>query len=651
MNPAACTFDLTYFTNRRRTTLATFMAALLLACWPAAGQRGMTDGQWIAYSGDRGSTKYSTLDQIDRGNVENLTVAWRWSSPDNDILEENPSKVPGSFKVTPIMVDGVMYTSTTYGIAVAIDPATGETLWVFDPQVWKGARPGNLGFNARGLAYWEDGNGVGRIIIGTNRGYVYAVDARTGELLQEFGDGGRIDLMVGLRHARDRRNLFSISPATICRDTIVMGAGLNDRPTLIEMTPGDVRGYDVRTGELKWTFHNPPREGELGNDTWKDGSAEYTGNSNVWTHMSADEELGLVYLPFGTPTNDFYGGHRKGQGLFAESIVCLDADTGELKWYFQHVHHGIWDWDLPTAPTLIDITVDGRDIKALAQVTKQGFLWVLDRTNGEAVWPIEERPVPQTTVEGEETWPTQPFPTKPAPFTLQGSTPDLLVDFTPEIKAKALEILKEYNYGPIYTPPLAGEDSKVTLVHPGWGGGGNWMGASVDPETMTIYIPSLNNAVSTYTLVKPDAARSNFDYIGKLGRGPQGPEGLPLFKPPYLHVTAIDLKTGEHAWEIPIGDGPRDHPLLKDLDLPPLGDFGRGFPLLTRSLLFIASSGVDKPNFRAIDKATGDVIFEYELPGSPSGTPMTYSVNGRQYIVTAVGGGRRPAELVALSLP
>ena len=471
MDPAPCTFDLTYFTNRRRTTLATFMAALLLACWPAAGQRGMTAGQWIAYSGDRGSTKYSTLDQIDRGNVENLTVAWRWSSPDNDILEENPSKVPGSFKVTPIMVDGVMYTSTTYGIAVAIDPATGETLWVFDPQVWKGARPGNLGFNARGLAYWGEGDGVGRIIIGTNRGYVYAVDARTGELIQGFGDGGKIDLMVGLRHARDRRNLFSISPATICRDTIVMGMGLNDRPTLMEMTPGDVRGYDVRTGELKWAFHNPPRKGELGHDTWKDGSADYTGNTNVWTHMSADEELGLVYLPFGTPTNDFYGGHRKGQGLFAESIVCLDADTGELKWYFQHVHHGIWDWDLPTAPTLIDITVDGRDIKALAQVTKQGFLWVLDRTKGEAVWPIEERPVPQTTVEGEETWPTQPFPTKPAPFTLQGSTPDLLVDFTPEIKAKALEILKEYNYGPIYTPPLAGEDSKVTLVHPGWGGG------------------------------------------------------------------------------------------------------------------------------------------------------------------------------------
>jgi quinoprotein glucose dehydrogenase len=259
--------------------------------------------------------------------------------------------------------------------------------------------------------------------------------------------------------------------------------------------------------------------------------------------------------------------------------------------------------------------------------------------------------VPQTTVPGEETWPTQPFPTKPAPYTPMGATKDMLIDFTPELHAKAVEILEQHNYGPVYTPPLAGEDAKMTIVHPGWGGGGNWMGAAFDPESMRIFVPSLNNAASTYKLVKPDAARSNFDYIGQLGRGPEGPDGLPLFKPPYLHVTAIDLTTGEHAWEIPIGDGPRDHPAIAHLKLPPLGDFGRGFPLATKSLLFITSSGADRPNFRAIDKKTGAIVHEMTLPGSPTGTPMTYSINGRQFIVSAVGGGRDPAALVALAIP
>lgn len=330
--------------------------------------------------------------------------------------------------------------------------------------------------------------------------------------------------------------------------------------------------------------------------------------------------------------------------------MCLEAKTGKMVWYFQHVHHGLWDWDLPTAPLLVDTVVDGRTIKALAQPTKQGFLWVLDRTNGEPVWPIEERPVPQTTVPEEETWPTQPFPTKPAPFTQQGATEDILINFTPELHAKAVEILKTYNAGPIYTPPEMEEGGKMTIVNPGWGGGGNWTGASVDPESKIIYVPSTNGSASTYALFKPDAARSNFDLMARLGRGPQGPDGLPLWKPPYSHVTAIDLKTGEHLWEIPIGDGPRNHELLKDLDLPPLGGRSRGFPLLTKSLLFITNGGTSESNFRAIDKVTGDTVWEHTLAESPSGTPITYAVKGKQYIVTAVSG-RGSAKLVALSLP
>lgn len=625
---------------------------LLFICAEAFSQEGAANNEWAAYSGDKGSTKYSPQDQINAVNVETLKVAWTWDSPDNPIAKANPSKMPNAYKVTPLVVNGVMYANTTYAIVSAINPTTGETLWQFDPKVWEGARPGNLGFNARGLAYWEDDKGNGRIILGTNQAYLYAIDAKTGTLIEDFGENGKIDLLATLRRKNNRRNIFSISPAIIANDVLVIGAGLNDRPILKEMTPGDVRGFDVRTGELLWTFHNPPEKGEVGYDTWKDGSAEYTGNSNVWTHMSADEELGYVYLPFGTPTNDFYGGHRKGDGLFAESLVCVESRTGKLVWYFQHVHHGVWDWDLPTAPALIDITVDGKDIKALAQETKQGFLWVLDRVTGKPVWPIEERPVPQSTVPGEETSATQPFPSKPAPFTPMGSTEDMLIDFTPELREKALAILKEYNYGPVYTPPLElKDDAKMTIVHPGWGGGGNWNGMSVDPETNMAYIPSSNNSISTYGLVKPDPARSNFKYIANLGRGPQGPEGLPLFKPPYSHVTAIDLNTGDHVWEIPIGDGPRDHPALKDLNLPALGGFGRGFPLLTKSLLFITNGGTKEANFRAIDKKTGKTVWEMTLESSPSGTPMTYQAKGKQYIVVATGGGRNPAQLVALSLP
>ncbi len=635
-------------------------AAVAVICVAtASAQKGAAGGEWPYYSGDLGSTKYSPLDQINKDNVEDLVPVWKWDSPDNEIAAANPSKMYFGYKGSPLVVDGVMYTVTGYNLAASIDLKTGKTLWTFDPKVWEGPRPGNLGFNSRGVSFWKDENGKGRVILCTQHNYMYALDAATGNLIESFGDKGVVDLDKDYRREVLRTAVWAVSPSIVVKDTIVVGRAINDGPTTKEMPPGDVLAYDARTGAHKWTFFNPPKKGQVGYETWEDGSAEYTGNANVWTHMSADPELGYVYLPFGTPTNDWYGGHRHGDNAFAESIVCVKADTGEYVWHFQHVHHGLWDYDLPSAPVLCDITVDGKEIKALAQITKQGFCWVLDRTTGKGVWPIEERPVPQSTAEGEKSSPTQPFPTKPAPFVLQGGTEENLIDYTPELKAEALKILNTVLHGPIYTPPVEG---KPTINLPGWGGGGNWPGASFDPDTDMLYIPSNSGAPITMTLVRPDAARSNFTFVGQVGNL-AGPKGLPLFKGPYGKVSAIDLKTGEYAWEIAIGRGPADHPALKDLNLPDLGSDG-GNTLLTKTLLFITNSsggggrrgGGDAAantafNFRAIDKATGKVIHGRTLDVSPSAPHITYMLEGKQYIAIPFGGGRSPSGIMALALP
>lgn len=633
--------------TKTRTVLGVaILAVAALAIGNADAQKGVSDGQWANYSGDKGSMKYSALDQINKGNVADLAVAWQWDSPDNAIAKENPSKRAGALKVTPLYINGVLYTSTAFNLAAAIDPGTGETLWTFDPEVWKGRRPGNLGFNARGLAYWSDGAGDDRILLGTQANYLYALNAKTGELVEGFGDDGVVDLIEPYRRKVSREAVWAISPAIVVGDIIVIGRAINDGPSVKEMPPGDVMAFNAKSGKHVWTFHNPPLKGDPGYETWEDGSGEYSGNSNVWTHMSADPELGLVYLPFGTPTNDWYGGHRKGDNLFAESLVAVNVKTGKMEWYFQHVHHGVWDYDLPTAPALLDVTVDGKPIKALAQMTKQGFLWVLDRTNGKPVWPIEERPVPQSTVPGERTAPTQPFPTKPAPFSQQGSTEDLLIDYTPELKAEALELLKNYNHGPLYTPPVVG---KPTINNPGWAGAGNWTGISADPETGWVYVPSSSGSAMTMTLTAPDKARSNFDFIGGPGGPPRGPQGLPLFKGPYARVIAMNLNTGDHEWLTPLGDGPINHDALKHLNLAPLGGRSGGMPLLTKSLLFITGGGRDA-NFRAIDKKTGEILHARALETSPSGTPMTYSHEGKQYITMAYSG-RGGTGIVALALP
>ena len=606
-------------------------------------------GEWRYYGGDSGSTKYSPLDQINQKNVANLKVAWSWDSPDLALQAQNRALSSFAFEATPLMVGGKLYVSTSLSQVAALDAQTGKTIWVFDPETYKAGRPTNLGYLHRGVAYWTDGKQE-RLLIGTGDAYLWAVDAKTGKAVADFGEGGKVNLTKAIPYAQNSRNYAVTSPPVICRDVVMVGASISDGPTTKEAPRGDIQAFDVRTGKPVWIFHSVPQAGEFGNDTWEKDSWKYTGNTNVWTLMSTDEELGYVYLPFGTPTNDWYGGHRPGNNLFAESLVCLDAKTGKRVWHYQTVHHGLWDYDLPAAPVLCDIKVGGRTIKAVAQITKSGFTFVFDRKTGKPVWPIEERPVPPSKVPGEQASPTQPFPTKPAPFETQGATVENLIDFTPELRAEAKAILEQYEYGPLFTPP----SEKGTINMPGWAGGGNWWGAAFDPETGMFYIPSVSSPI-VVKLIKPDAARSNFDYVRGGGMSVNGPRGLPLFKPPYGRITAINLNTGNHAWMVPHGDGARKQ--ISDVvgkDVGPTGSGGGG-PLLTKTLLFIgqgasgrgARGGGGANLLRAFDKATGKVLAELQLQSVPTGTPMTYLAGGKQFVVVATTDGK----LVALSLP
>jgi quinoprotein glucose dehydrogenase len=632
----------------RRALIAAIIAASFIG--GADAQRGGSN-EWRFYGGDAGSSKYSPLDQISAANVGQLREAWRWSSPDNAIAAANPQAQPGTYEDTPLMANGVMYTFTGLGVIAAIDPGTGKTIWQFDPETWKAGRPTNLGFLHRGLSYWTDGT-VERLFAGTHDAYLISVDAKSGKLDTAFGAGGRVDLTERLAFVERIRNYTVTSAPVVVRNVVISGAGISDGPQQKEMVRGDVSGFDVRSGKRLWTFRSVPQPGEYGNDSWEGDAAEYTGNTNVWSLMSVDETLGYVYLPFGTPTNDYYGGHRLGNNLFAESLVCLDATSGKRVWHFQAVHHGLWDYDFPAAPTLGTITVDGRRIDAVMQISKQGFVYVFDRRTGQPVWPIEERPVPQTKVPGEKTSPTQPFPTRPPAFDHQGFVDADVIAFTPEIKARALDLIKPYVRGPLFTPP----SMEGTIQLPANGGGGNWSGASFDPATAMLYVPSITGPFLVQLGAPPDASKSNM----RLRRNGQAVmptlDGLPLVKPPYSRITAYDMNTGTIAWQVPLGDGPRTHPLLKALDLPPLGG-GRGYPLLTSTLLLIGHRGGqlggpqavrEPPSLRAFDKKTGKEIAKIELSLAPS-TPMTYVHGGRQYIAMATGGAAR-SEIIALAL-
>ena len=605
---------------------------------------------WPSYGGDNGSRKYSPLDLIDASNVGSLTTAWSWDSVDNatvaeNVREENFRAMPAGFKATPIVIDGVMYIPTSFGRVVALDARSGEEKWVFDTQAWQAGRPANLGYNSRGVAYWERA-GKKRIFFATNDSNLWSLNLEDGSPDSSFGDGGKVDLAEGLGREIDRRQYGVVSPPLVTNNTVIVNSIINDGPGNKEMPPGHVRGFNPDTGEIEWVFHTIPQAGEFGNDTWEDGSWEYTGNTNSWTIMSADDELDIAYIPIGTPTNDWYGALRKGDNLFAESLVAVRASTGERLWHFQMVHHGVWDYDLPAAPTLVDITVDGRDIKAVAQISKQGFTYVFDRISGEPVWPIEERAVPQSTVPGESLSPTQPFPTKPAAFAVQGISDETLIDFTPELRQEALQLIERFDYGPVFTPPSL----RGTINMPGWGGGGWWTGASFDPDTGLFYVPSTTIPI-VVQLVEVDPEQSNLVYTRGGATNVGGPQGLPLTKPPYGRITAIDLNTGEHEWMVPHGEGIRQKIIdMGILDPGPVGGPSRTGPVLTKTLLFIAQSDNGRSVLRAFDKANGEIVHEMDLPLPPQATPMTYSVDGKQYISIALGGGQ-DARVLTLSLP
>lgn len=605
---------------------------------------------WPSYGGDNGSQKYSILDQINADNVSDLGLAWEWESVDNPTVAANLEAgnnraVPAAYKATPIVVDGVMYVSTSFGRIVALDAFSGEQKWSFDTAAWEAGRPMNLGYNTRGVAHWQKEDKQ-RLFFATYDSYLWSIDLATGMPDSSFGEGGRVDLVQGLGRDFERQLYGVISPPLVTNDKVIVNSAIHDSPQSLEMPPGDVRAFDPETGEVVWVFHTIPQAGEYGNETWENGSSEYTGNTNSWTIMSADDELGIVYIPIGTPTNDWYGGKRLGDNLFAESLVAVRADTGERIWHFQTVHHGLWDYDLPAAPTLVDITVDGRPVQAVAQISKQGFTYVFDRITGEPVWPIEERAVPPSSVPGEVASPTQPFPTKPLPFEPQGISDATLIDYTPALRQEALQIIEEFDYGPLFTPPTL----RGTIQFPGWGGGAEWHGAAFDPDTGMYYIPS----ASVPIVVQLREARRQRESLGYVRGGAMsvgGPQGLPLTKPPYSRVTAIDLNTGEHEWMIPHGEGPRQQIIeMGILDPGPVGSVSRTGPVLTKTLLFLAQSDGGRNLLRAFDKVTGAVVHEAILPLPPAGTPMTYMVNGKQFISIAVGGGQ-DSRLVSLSLP
>ena len=661
-----------------RAFLAACVAAAAIAsAAPAAARRGHVE--WPSYSGDQASSKFAPAGRITAGNVDKLQEKWVWTSPDEAIVaqfnKDGLKLWPHTFEATPLMVDGTLFVATSLSQVAAIDPVSGRTLWVHDPKSYlaadgqKIAYPPNIGLVQRGLAYWGKGKDR-RLFLATGNATLIALDPATGRPVAQFGQSGSVDLKEGLRIPAAQPFYGNTSPPLVCGNVVIVGSTVLDFPLQPRMPAGDLRGYDARDGRLLWTFHTVPQDGEPGAESWKQAEARRdTGAVNVWAPMSCDEKLGLAYLPVSTAVNDYYGGNRLGDNLYGDSLVALEAATGKRAWHFQLVHHGLWDYDTPAAPNLVDVTVDGRRIRAVAQVTKQGFVYVLDRETGRPVWPIEERPVPQSQVPGEESSPTQPFPTRPAAFDRQGLSDADLIDFTPELKEQARAIAAQFEHGPLYTPPSedksASGGKKGTIFLPGGIGGGSWTGAAVDPRKGVIYIPSITRPFANVLMPFPPAKMIGASSPLLL------PNGLPLTKPPYGRLTAIDLNSGEHLWMRPVGAGPIDHPALKDLKLGDLGWDRRSFFLVTQELLFGAQEGIVTPHPQqlsrltalfslkndqaflwALDPATGKTLFELPLRhGNASGAPMTFVKNGRQYIVVPTGGAGIPARLVAYGLP
>jgi len=611
-------------------------------------------GEWPAYGGDLRATKYSALNEVNRATVGNLEVAWTWEVFDNFrfLAGKDESRAPDPFKATPLMVAGRLFIRTSYSAVEALDPLTGTNLWTYDPGTGEGPRPGMFGFSSRGLAYHRGREGD-RVVLLASDGYLIALSPETGEPIESFGDKGRVDLTKGLRRQLVRRQNSWNYPPAMCGDTIVVGNQTTDgshysrdrsRPWNLNLPLGDVRGFDAVTGEQLWVFKTVPQAGEVGNETWGNDSWRWMGNTNVWSMMSCDPDLGHVYLPVTAPTHHFYGGFRPGDNLFATSIVALDASSGERIWHFQAVHHDIWDYDLPAAPVVTDIVVNGKPVKAVAQVGKTGFVYVINRVTGEPVWPIEERPVPQSQLVGEQTSPTQPFPTWPPPFEPNGVTEEDLIDFTPALRKEALKVAKGH-MGPMFTPP----SEAGSLMNPGYGGGANWGGASFDPGERVFYVAS-RRFPTLLTARRVDEERFGWEYSVRTSS--LDVDGIPIIKPPWGSITAYDLDTGEILWKLANGPGMKTwHPILRQHDLPDLGDGQAPGLLITKELVFHGHRG--RPSeLWARDKRTGKLLWQGEIPGyHMTAPPMTYMADGKQYIAVAVGGLMNPAELVAMALP
>ena len=663
-------------------TLSRAVIVCLFAAIPALAQTGAKNGEWRSYGGDTGNTRYSPLDQINAGNFNKLELAWHFRT---ESLGPRPEF---NLEGTPLMANGIIYaTAGTRRAVVALDAATGELLWVHGEPEGERGRNAPRQLSGRGLSYWTDGREE-RVLYVTPGYRLIALNAKTGARVPDFGKNGVVDLKEDDDQAIDpvTGEVGLHSAPVVANDTIIVGAAHRSGgvPRGKTNVKGFVRGFDVKTGKRLWIFHTIPKPGEFGYNTWENDSAEYTGNAGVWGQISVDEQLGLAYLPVELPTGDYYGGHRPGNGLFGESVVAVDLKTGQRKWHYQLVHHGVWDMDIPCAPILVDITVNGRAIKAVAQPTKQAFLYMFDRVTGQPIFPIEEKPVEQSTVPFEKTSPTQPFPSKPPAYDRQGFSLDDLVDFTPQLKAQAREIVSHYKIGPIFTPPVVSkaEGPLGTLAFASAGGGTNWGGGSVDPETGIAYVPS-RKQLSNLALVLSDPKTNDFRYLqgtatqgvrttaGSGGDGAAAPgaapvaglsiDGLPLYKPPYGQISAIDLNKGEILWQVAHGETPdaiRNHPSLKGVTIPRTGRAGVFGVVVTKTLVIAGESGtITMPDgkqgayLRAYDKKTGNDAGAVAMPAGQTGSPMTYMLNGKQYIIVAVGAAGFPAEYRAYRLP
>ena len=655
---------------RRQRLLAARFAALLvmliIGATVVSAQQGAKNGQWHAYGGDKGQTHYSPLDQINKDNFSKLEVMWRFKPTS---LGDRPDF---NMQSTPLMIDGTLYlTAGSHRNVVALDAKSGEMKWMYRLDEGKRADASVRKLSARGVGYWTDGRGDERIYFVTIGYQLVSLDAKTGQPMRGFGNNGIVDLKAGGDQVLDpilAEIAWNGSPV-VGRDVVIVGASHRGggAPRTKENAKGYIRAFDTRTGKQLWIFHTIPRPGELGNDTWERDSWSYTGHTGVWGQFTVDEELGIVYLPVEDPTGDYMGMHRPGNNLFADSLVALNLQTGKRIWHFQFVHHPMWDYDIPCAPILADLTIDGRPRKIIVQPSKEGWLYVFDRQTGQPIWPIAERPVERGTVPGEWYSPTQPHPTKPPAYELQGIAEKDLIDFTPELKAEAVKIWSEYKTGPIFTPPIVvGEGGKQGLLFVA--NGANWPGGSYDPETGMVYVYS-HTLTRVVGLVK-GAPRSNMDFVSGSGGEERvlTVQGMPLIKPPWGRITAFNMSKGELVWQIAHGATPdyvKNNPSLKGLNIPRTGRMGGAGGssggigiLLTKTLLISGEGGVfTTPNgqrgamLRAYDKATGKEYGEVYMPGAQTGTPMTYMLGGKQYIVVATGGGNIPAEMLAYALP